>query len=182
MIPILIAAPAVEPVSTAELRDYLRLDGDDELGLISALIRSARLTVEAASGCILIEQAWRLPLPGVPACGAIRAPLAPLIAVDRVRSFDGAGTPTDLDAGDYRLDPWADPPRILFEQAPAPEGRLEIDLRAGFGATPESVPEPLRQAVRLLVAHWFENRGDAEPRQAPADLGALISPFRRARL
>ena len=29
----------------------------------------------------------------------------------------------------------------------------------GYGDAAGDVPEPLRQAIRLLVAHWYENRG-----------------------
>ena len=29
----------------------------------------------------------------------------------------------------------------------------------GYGGGAADVPEPLRQAIRLLVGHWYENRG-----------------------
>jgi hypothetical protein len=45
------------------------------------------------------------------------------------------------------------------------------------------VPEPLRLAVKILVARWFENRGDIAGEQIlPPDALALLTPFRRARL
>ena len=179
MTPILVTAPAVEPLTVVDTAAYLRLDGEEELGLVAALIRSARLTVEAASGCALIEQGWRVSLSAWSAGRPFRLPVTPLIAVERVRALAATGTAIDLAPAAYRIDP-ADPPRLVVD-APAAE-RLEIDWRAGFGTAPETVPEPLRQAVRLLVAHWFENRGDAGARPMPADLGPLVAPFRRARL
>jgi uncharacterized phiE125 gp8 family phage protein len=43
----------------------------------------------------------------------------------------------------------------FFGAPPAPPGRasagIEIDVVVGYGATAESVPEPLRQAIRMLV-------------------------------
>ena len=79
-----------------------------------------------------------------------------------------------------------DPPRLIVDpRAPEPGrawGGVVIEVRAGFGASPESVPEPLRQAIRLLVARWFENRGDAASSLLPPDVQALIAPFRRMRL
>ena len=57
-----------------------------------------------------------------------------------------------------------------------------MEVRAGYGATAEDVPAPLRQAVRLIVARWFENRGDADPGPAPPDVMALVAPFRRVRI
>jgi uncharacterized phiE125 gp8 family phage protein len=43
------------------------------------------------------------------------------------------------------------------------------------------VPEPLRQAVRLLTAHWYENRGLAAIGTVtvlPSTVAALIAPYR----
>ena len=47
---------------------------------------------------------------------------------------------------------------------------------------PTDVPEPLRQAIRLLVAHWYENRGLVATGTTiavlPATVAALIAPYR----
>ena len=71
------------------------------------------------------------------------------------------------------LDRGAEPPRLVMLAPPSAPGRaasgIEIDLRAGFGEDAKSIPPPLRLAVRLLAARWFEHRGD-EPdaaRDAP---------------
>jgi hypothetical protein len=56
---------------------------------------------------------------------------------------------------------------------------IEIDVVAGYGDAAD-VPEPLRQAIRLLVAHWFEDRmlvGAAEA-PLPKTVDALIAPYR----
>jgi uncharacterized phiE125 gp8 family phage protein len=49
--------------------------------------------------------------------------------------------------------------------------------------TAEAVPAGLRLAIKILVAHWFENRGDVAGEQIlPPEAFALVAPFRRARL
>jgi uncharacterized phiE125 gp8 family phage protein len=53
---------------------------------------------------------------------------------------------------------------------------------AGFGPLPSDVPQPLRQAILQLVAHWHEFRGNANPPAAPLTVDALIHPFREVRL
>ena len=178
MTPILLAGPAVEPVTLAEMRAYLRLDDEAEDGLVSALIGAARLLVEAASGRILVEQSWRLVLDRWPRSRIVAPPFSPLIAVEGVRVERGGGDPG---VEGVRL---LGEDRLLVDPAvpdPLPvRGGIEIDLRAGYGG-PEAVPPPLVQAIRVLVARWFENRGETEI-ALPADLGPLVLPFRRARL
>jgi uncharacterized phiE125 gp8 family phage protein len=186
MIPILIGGPAVEPVSLAEMRAHLRLDHDAEDDLVAGLTKAARLMVEACSRKILVEQHWRVVLDRWPRDGVLVLPLAPLIAVDRVRVADAEGVETDLPAASYDADLLSDPPRLVVAAPPEP-GRprrgIAIDLRAGFGAAPEDVPAPLRLAVKILAARWFENRGDIAGAQTlPPEALALIAPFRRPRL
>jgi len=186
MIPIFIDGPAVEPVSLAEMKAYLRVDDDGQDELIAGLVKAARLTVEAASRRILVEQRWRVVLDRWPHDGTILLPLSPLIAVEGITVTDAEGNAVALPAGAYETDALSDPPRIAVSGAPEP-GRarngISIALRVGFGTTPDSVPASLRLAIRILVAHWFENRGDMTGEQIlPPEAFALVAPFQRARL
>src|SRR3954471_23849895 len=112
MIPLLIAGPAVEPVTLAEMRAYLRLDDEAEDDLVATLVKAARLLVEAASGRQLIEQSWRLVLDRWPARRTLLLPLSPLIRVERVRVFDRDGVGTDLATTLYQAERGCDPPRL----------------------------------------------------------------------
>ena len=63
--------------------------------------------------------------------------------------------------------------------------RLQLDVETGFGATPEDVPAPLLQAVRMIAAEWYERRLIADPASLPSLLKALaplIAPYRSIRL
>jgi uncharacterized phiE125 gp8 family phage protein len=59
---------------------------------------------------------------------------------------------------------------------------IELDVELGYGATASDVPDALRHAIRMLVAHWYENRGlaaiGASTAMLPGGLGALIAPYR----
>lgn len=59
---------------------------------------------------------------------------------------------------------------------------IELDVTVGFGIAAADVPEALRQAIRLLVAHWYENRGlvtiGANYSPLPQSVAALIAPYR----
>ena len=123
MTPLLIAGPAVEPLTLAEMRLYLRLDDSAEDDLVAALIKAARLLVEGACGRQLIAQTWRLALNRWPPGRAVLLPLSPLLSVARVRVYDLAGAGTDLAAPLYCADTAADPPRVVVEAAaPEPAG------------------------------------------------------------
>ncbi len=187
----LILPPASEPVSLGEAKLYLRLDGTDEDPLIATLIAAARHLVEAASGRRLIGQTWRIVLDAWPwrAGDGLRLPLSPVIAVTAARVIAHDGTAVMAPPGALALDAAADPPTLrALGPAPAPprpQAGVEIDLRAGFGETPEQVPAPLRQAILRLVGLWFDRRGDVaepEPARLPAEVAALIAPHRRGRL
>jgi uncharacterized phiE125 gp8 family phage protein len=189
MTPLVLEPPAAEPVSLAEARLFLRLDQTEEDDLLATLITAARLMVEAASGRCLIDQRWRIVLDRWPPGGEIRLPLSPVSAVTAARVYDVLGAAQSVDGAALALDSLADPPLIRFV-GEVPEigrdhGAIEIDVVAGYGATADAVPAPLRQAVLRLAARWFEQRGDVAGRDAqalPAEIAGLISPYRRARL
>lgn len=183
----LIAGPAVEPVSLPEAKAHLRLDGADEDELVGALLRAARLAVEGACRLLLVQQSWRVTLPAWPPGRTVELALAPVMAVSAIRIFDAADAPSTVLPALYRLESAGDPARLVADPAApdpgAPPGRIEIDLLCGFGAAAESVPAPIRLALRMLVARWFERRGD-DPSGSPipADVAALLAPYRRPRL
>jgi uncharacterized phiE125 gp8 family phage protein len=41
---------------------------------------------------------------------------------------------------------------------PGKSKAVSVDFVAGYGPTPATVPALLKQAICLLVGHWFENR------------------------
>jgi uncharacterized phiE125 gp8 family phage protein len=75
---LLLTAPAVEPLSLDEARDYLRVETNDDDALIGALIAGARIHVEAQTRRALITQSWRLSLDAWPEDGRIEVVPAPL--------------------------------------------------------------------------------------------------------
>ena len=106
------------------------------------------------------------------------------------RVADGAGSFVALPPESFRLETRAGRQRLFFDRdppAPCISSRgIEIDATFGYGAEPESVPEPLRLATKMLVALFHANRGDvietAAAATLPAHVAALVAPYRRARL
>jgi uncharacterized phiE125 gp8 family phage protein len=186
MIPIFIEGPAVEPISLSEMKEYLRIDDDAQDELVAGLIKAARLMVEATSRRILIEQQWRVVLDRWPRDGRVMLPVSPVMAVDGIKVFGASGEEIEIPETSFTFDGMGDPPSIAVTDAPAPakaRNGIFIDLRAGYGAAPDAVPATLKLAIKILVAHWFENRGDVVGEQIlPPEATALVAPFQRARL
>jgi len=184
---ILLTPPAVEPVTLADAKAYLRVAHADDDAVITALIAAARSYVEAQTRRALITQTWRLVRDAWPADGRIAALPVPLIEIVAARVLDEDGTPHAIDLQAFAADTAAVPAIIAFAPwslaAPGRRvGGIELDIETGYGDTPDDVPQPLRQAVRLLVAHWYENRGligiGHSVAVLPATVAALIAPYR----
>lgn len=187
MIPVLVEGPTVEPVSLAEAKLWLRIDGADEDDLVQALIVAARMMVEAEIGQVLLGQSWRLVGDAWPADELIPVRVGRILSVAGGRVFSAQGTPTAIAADQFPVFPNAIPPALMALQRPMP-GRIysgiEIDLRLGYGEAAGDVPETIRLAIRRLVSLWYEDRGDAHDPEAglPPQIRALLRPFRRIRL
>lgn len=190
MRPMLIGAPAIEPVSLADAKSWLREDGAEEDQLIQTLIVAARMTLEAYTRRFFVTQSWRLVFDCWPDSVASKATLyihfAPFEAATAIRVFDANDVAQTLNAAGYRAPSSMDGGRISFSSAPPAPGRatdgIEIDFNVGYGALASDVPRPLRQAILALVAHWREHRGDHGDDALPKTVAQLAAPFRRERL
>lgn len=184
---VLLQAPASEPVSLAEAKVHLRLLGSDDDQLVASLVTASRRVVEARTGLCLIAQEWMCFRDNWPGDGVIALPVAPVLGVEEIGVFGEDDSQAVIDPAHYVVDGAARPARVMLRGSrcwPRP-GRavngIGIRLLAGFGANASDVPQPLRQAVLLLVAHFFAQRGDEAGPALPVGLSALLDPYRLVR-
>ncbi len=189
IMPVPLAPPAEEPVTFDQARIWLRADNAAEDDLVSTLAVAARMIVEAETGRRLVSQAWRLVMDAWAAGDTLIVPLTPLMSVDAIRVFDAASVPQVIASETYLVDKASDPGRIAFLTPPPAPGRtisgIEIDITCGFGVDASSVPPPLRQAILLLIARWYDQRNDRDLRidkGVPPEVTSLIAPYRLRRL
>lgn len=185
------SAPAVEPVTLVEAKAHLRIDGTAEDVLIGSLILTSRLHIEAALGIALIAQGWRLTLDRWPQGGVVRFPLRPIQSIASVTVYDADENASVVPSEDYLLDGQALSPRLIARDGQwpppgKPAAGIEIAFTAGIGAAAANVPQPIRHALLLLVAHWYEHRDPLEIGSAaaaiPAAVSDLLKPYREVRL
>lgn len=172
-----------EPVSVAALKEWARIDRDDEDELIEALGRAARETVEATTGLALSVRRFRLVLDSVPANGWIELVRRPLGTVTAIAAYGRNGERRDFDIGEAVIERVLGVEAIRLSPAvrQAATNGVEVEFEAGF--TPESVPEDIRLALKKIVATSYELRGAVPVGQQPAILPraatALVAPYRR---
>jgi uncharacterized phiE125 gp8 family phage protein len=157
-------APASEPVSLTDAKAHLRVDIDDDDDFISGLIAAARQYTETTTRRAFISQTWRLSLDNWPAGDEIELPKPPLASVSSIVYKDADGASTTWATSNYIVDTDSEPGRIVLANGASwptvslyPVNPIQITFVAGYGAAGSSVPQYLRQAVKLLVSHWYEN-------------------------
>jgi uncharacterized phiE125 gp8 family phage protein len=158
-----VITPADDALLTLdELKTHLRVTHAEEDSYILALGRAALGLAERHLSRTVMASRLRLTLDAVPASGVIELPNPPVRAVVQVRALvDGVWVSSP--AANYRLDADSVPVRLVplkDQQWPDPDagpGTLQIDYDAGW-ALAEQVPNSIKQAVRLIVGHLYENR------------------------
>lgn len=165
--------PAAEPVSIAELAQWLRLDTDEQYGLLDTLIESARRMVEAATGRALITQTRTAQYPSWPrGLSSMWLPGAPLATVTSVKYYDEDGVQQTLAASNYVVDIVQEPGRITA----APDisfPSLQLDRAnpitvlyvCGYGDDGASIPATARSLVLTVAADYFEHPALMNERQ-----------------
>jgi uncharacterized phiE125 gp8 family phage protein len=151
-----ISAPAEEPLTLEEVKAHLRtLPGanDEDATILRPLIVAAREYCEGITGRSIGEQVVQA-YPAQ-ATGLIRLPRSPIIEIVAVRYALADGGIELIPPSAYQLTAAGE---ILI--LPTPTGALrqvepvEIEYRAGY----MELPYLMRQAMLLLIGHWYTNR------------------------
>ncbi len=138
-------------------------DTDDPY--VQTLIKTARQWAEDANGRKLISQTWYYYMDQFPAGNTIMLPFPPLQSVSSIKYYDVDSTEATFSSDDYEVDAISEPARIVLGYSQSwPSTTLRtangvcIEFVCGFGDAASSVPTPIIQAMKLLMAHWYEHR------------------------
>jgi len=182
----LISPPATEPLSLEDMKTHLRLTTSDDDSSVSQLLVAARHALEARGGLAFMPQAWRYALDRklIDNTPDVLLPLSPIKSIDAIKVVLRDGEHIALDSDQYTAQTGTIG-RVRFHTTLPAQARalggLAIDFTAGHD-TISLIPAELRHAIRLLTAHFFENRESASEARVfsiPRSIDALIAPYWR---
>lgn len=155
-------------LSAADAKSHARVSGTGEDTLIGDYCLAAQRYIEDQTGLILSTATWRLHLDHFPDVEAIEIPKGPLAAVTSITYVDADGDAQTFASANYRALTGTIPGRVeLVDGASWPSdaasdyAAVAVNVTLGYS----SLPDLWKLALRILVAHWIENReavGNAE--------------------
>lgn len=182
-----VTGPAIAPVTVLEANQHCRIDEAHENDLIEALIGAAVdfLDGDGALGRAMITQTWAQWVAQSP--GDVRLLMGPFIALTSVEYYDAAGVLQVAPLADYQVWKTGDFVTIRpidgasWPSAQVRPDAIKITYTAGFGPAASDVPQGIRHAILLMVAHWHQNRAASTTdrlRDLPFAVNALIDRHR----
>ena len=200
-------------ITLAEAKTHLRLEGSDDDTYLNALISTAQFAVEKYTGRAITNQTLKLGLDGLPyaddnkyypegfftapdinrSLGYIVLPRPPLVSVTHLKYYDEDNTATTFATSNYHVDTQTEPGRLVLKRGKTfpsasdlrTANAYEITYVAGYGSSRDDVPTPIKQAIKLLVAHLYENReaGTKDSTNAiPYTIMGMLDPYKIKRL
>lgn len=183
--------PVIAVVALSEAKLQCRVDHTDDDSLLTGLIAATHNWLEGTAGILgrcLISQSWELYYDEFPS-GPLQIPLGNLLSVTAVDYIDPNTKiyVTWPQANNYDVDAVAKEGWIMPSSSwPTPASAINairITFVAGYGPNASDVPAAIKQAMLMLINHWYENRGvilaDRRMENIPLGAQALLLPFTR---
>lgn len=169
----LITAPTQPVVEADALMAHLRLTSDDERVLVESLEQAAVAHLDGWRGVLgraIRQQVWRQEFAG---WGTLRLAMPDVSAIT-VTAVDAVGDPVTATRADLRADNQG--PYVITE-GPSVD-RVFVEFTC---AMPIQQVPAVQAAVKLIVAHWFDNRAavsEGSMQEVPMAASSLISAMR----
>jgi uncharacterized phiE125 gp8 family phage protein len=181
---VLVTPPSGPAVTLAEAKASLRNLSNDEDELIEGLIAAAQSHLERLLGIVMVSSTWSWN------ADAFDTEMELPVTTTEIASViwsDAAGLPTTIVDTDYSLmtDGVGNSSIRFLSTFAEPTGLGEfgaVQVTFTAGVEPKDVDPALKQAIKLLVGHWFNHReavGEGGFEELPLSVRALITPFWR---
>ncbi|MCG8004687.1 MAG: hypothetical protein JAY88_14705 [Candidatus Thiodiazotropha lotti] len=150
----------MEPLSLQEAREHLSDPPEEDNGQINSLITAGREEAEFVTGRALITQGISMSFDEFGA--EMLLPRPPLQSVTAVKYLDADGNQQTVNQSVYQVGTNTTPGRILLLPGQVwPEtmdipGAITVEFVAGYGDDADSVPEIIRQGIRLFLTKHYD--------------------------
>ncbi len=190
----LLTPPVALPVTTKEVNDHLKVgDEPPDQVHIKALTRTAVSYLDGRDGYLgraVMSQTWTKtfhsfedPLTLLP---HLTLRLLPVTSIVSIKYMDPAGTVQTLPAADYTLTNIGGWPTVVpgyGKSWPMTRDHVDVVTVTFSAGSAEAPPAAIKQAVLLLVGHWYKNPvavsdGGSVPVEMPFGVKALLAPYR----
>jgi uncharacterized phiE125 gp8 family phage protein len=176
----IVTAPTAAWITTADAKEHLSIDSGDTAhdDYIDDLIEDVRVQAEV-DFCIAVSPTdYRQRFDAFPADGILYFEKYKVQSGSiTVNYTDGAGDAQTVSSDDYTLQTWTDPESLEFDEWPSAYEDANVEFTAGWAAA--DIPGNIRRAMLLLLAHWFDHRGDTNDDTPPAYNRLLMANRRK---
>jgi len=169
-----LTSPSAEPLTLAEAKLFLRVDGSEEDRLIAGFITTARQQAEHWLRRSLMTRRWKM-TQSYQAGQPVQLSLGPVQSLEVVRITLNGSTHVMAEEV-YVYDKPTE--RVALKSITAAD-TVEVEFIAGYGEA-EHIPAAIRQALYEIIAHLYHHRGTGET--MPQAVEALLQPYRKVAL
>lgn len=158
-------APAYEPLVLEDVKLYLELDDTRYDALVTSLCKAAREYAENFTGINFAPRTVVEYFDCFPIGNTIQLSLSPANAVTYVKYIDSNEALQTWPSSNYDTDLFSTVPRIVKKDTSSwPDiadlypNAVQVTYNTGYAVAPEAV----KQAMKLTIGFWFENREDMQ--------------------
>jgi uncharacterized phiE125 gp8 family phage protein len=154
----------------------------DEDALIQTFIVAARIYVENLLNQKLITQTIKVSYDRFPPQGdLLKLWTSPIQSLTSIKYYEEDDTENTLDNTTYEVDNFAEFMRVIMRSGNTwPNISLRnlngvvVECVAGFGDTAADVPQDIKQAIKMLVGHFYEHREATENKNTSVGIATYI--------
>ena len=178
--------PTLEVITIDDVKAQLKIEDNEEDSLLLQYLETAINHAENYAGIHIRTRPikfWFNDFPGVD----LKLYASPITAITKVEYYDTSNVLTEYTLSDVDFDKFSGKIRPVFGKSwPSVYERFNsVGVEATCGYTASTLPSPIKQAILMLVGHFYENREATTSRSSDASkevefaFKALLDPYRK---
>jgi len=172
--------PDIPPGMIVDVKNFVRIEHDQDDAAIDGFIRSASSLCEDFIGQILITRSVTDMLPARSEWQKLKR--VPVQSIGELEAISADGAATTLAMDTYALDIDSDGYGWIRLHNNPEASRIRVTYIAGLGIDWDDLPQTLHQGIVRLAGYLYTNRDGVDAGGPPSAVTALWRPHRRLRL